>query len=168
MNVKKIYFDLDGVFADFDRAIAEILNLPVIGQAKSTPAEHDRLFAAIKQTEHYYDRLELMPNSLELFQTVYKQYGDCCEILSGIPKPHRGITTAREDKIAWVRRNLSQDIKINLVYRQEKKLFCTGCDCILIDDYITNIKEWRKHGGTAILHTDAKTTLKELKKLGIL
>lgn len=167
MNVKKIYFDLDGVLADFDRGITELLNIPVVDQSKSSPADHDRLFHAMKQTSHYYDRLELMPGALELFQTIYKQYGDRCEILSGIPKPHREITTAREDKTAWVRRNLSKDIKINLVYRQEKKLLCTGSDCILIDDFIANVKEWKKCGGTAILHKDAKTTLKELKKLGV-
>ncbi|MBQ3863905.1 MAG: hypothetical protein II790_07700, partial [Schwartzia sp.] len=83
-----------------------------------------------------------------------------CEILSGIPKPRRGITTAADDKSEWVRRNLGEHIKVNIVYREEKKNYVTGRDCILIDDYEKNIKEWEKAGGTGILFISAKETLK--------
>lgn len=33
-----------------------------------------------------------MPGAKEMFDAVYGKYGDRCEILTGIPKPKRGIT----------------------------------------------------------------------------
>lgn len=63
---------------------------------------------------------------------------------------------------------LSKDIVVNIVYKEQKKDYCTGSDCILIDDLETNINELRKLGGTGILHKNAKDTINELKKLNIL
>lgn len=111
MNVKKIYFDMDGVLADFDRGVIEL--------AKAKPR-----------------------NQLH--------------------------STFEEDKISWMHRILSKDIVINIVYNEQKKDYCTGPLCILIDDLQTNINEWRKLGGTGILHKNAKDTINELKKLNIL
>ena len=41
----------------------------------------------------------------------------------------------------------------------------SGEDCILIDDYELNIKEWENCGGTGLLFTDASTILEQLKKM---
>ena len=37
---------------------------------------------------------------------------------------------------------------------------------ILIDDYMKNIREWEAAGGIGILHTDASSTINDLKKVG--
>ena len=60
----------------------------------------------------------------ELFDYVYNKYGDKCEILTGVPKPRRGITTAGDDKIKWVRRLLSNDVVVNIVWREDKPDYC--------------------------------------------
>ena len=65
-------------------------------------------------------------------------------------------------------RKLSKDIIVNIVYKEQKKDFCTGPDCILIDDLETNIKSWVEMGGTGILFHNAKDTISELKKINIL
>ena len=78
--------------------------------------------------------IQLMPGAKELFDAVYQKYGDKVEILTGIPKPKRNITTAAEDKTNWVHRLLGNEVKVNTVLREEKKNYCTGPDCILIDD----------------------------------
>ncbi len=98
----------------------------------------------------------------------HEAHGDKCEILTGIPKPRRGILTAGEDKINWVRRILSKDVKVNIVYREEKPNYCTGKDCILIDDYKKNIREWEEMGGTGILFATAEEVTARLKELGVL
>ena len=36
MEIKKIYFDMDGVLADFDRGVREYLNLELLDQEKHT------------------------------------------------------------------------------------------------------------------------------------
>ena len=169
MEVSRIYFDMDGVLADFERGIREICGVEPIPQGDSRDQEkEDKMWNLVKEAGHFYDMLEFMPGAEELFDTVYGKYGDKCEILSGIPKARRGIDSAADDKTNWIRRLLSKDIKMNLVYRRDKVGFCHGEGDILIDDYEKNIKEWNENGGTGILHTGAEETLNKLKELGIL
>ena len=164
-SIKKIYFDMDGVLADFDRGVEELAGFEHLNQADTTEEQDNAMWAAIAKVERFYDKLELMPGAKEMFDTIYNQYGDKCEILTGIPKPKRGIASAGEDKISWVRRLLSKDIKINIVFKEEKPQYCTGEDCILIDDLKGNIDAWRKMGGTGILHENSELTLCHIGKL---
>lgn len=168
MDVKKIYFDMDGVLANFDRGVVELAKTKPQDQLRTTQEEDKILWDAIRKVDHFYDKLELMDNAKELFDLVYNKYQDKCEILTGIPKPHKNILNAGVDKISWMHRKLSKDIIVNIVYKEQKKDFCTGPDCILIDDLETNIKSWVEMGGTGILFHNAKDTISELKKINIL
>ena len=159
---------MDGVLADFDRGVIELAKGKPRNQLHSTTEEDKRLWDAVRRVDHFYDKLELMDSAKELFDLVYNKYHDKCEILTGIPKPHKNILNAAEDKIAWMHRMLSKDIVVNIVYKEQKKNYCTGPLCILIDDLETNINEWRKLVGTGILHKNAKDIINELKKLNIL
>ena len=169
MKVRKIYFDMDGVLADFDRGVRELCGM--VSQdpnGEQDEAWDDLMWEKIREIGHFYDRLEPMPGAKELFDAVYGKTGDRCEILTGIPKEKRGIVTAEEDKRAWMKRMLSDQVVVNVCYRAEKIQKCTGPDCILIDDLEKNIREWRDAGGTGILHRSAEETLRELQELGIL
>ena len=170
MEIKKIYFDMDGVLADFERGVKEICGLEPISQnAKNNDSQAEvDMWEAIRKVGNFYDCLGFMPGAKEMFDTVYNKYGDKCEILTGIPKPKRGIVSAGDDKKAWVKRLLSKDIMVNIVYREEKPKYCTGKDCVLIDDFEKNIKEWEAIGGTGILNKSADETMAELKKLNII
>ena len=168
MIVKKIYLDMDGVLADFNRGMQELLGLEPFDQGSGWhPEKDDELWERVKKYGHFYDALELIPGSKEFFDAVYGRFYDRCEILTGIPKPRRGITSAGEDKIKWVRRLLSENVVIHVVQREEKPGYCTGKDCILIDDYQKNIKEWEKSGGTGILFTDAEDILGRLSEMDL-
>lgn len=169
MDIKKIYFDMDGVLADFDRGVRELCNMDPLPQSEDQPVGYDdELWSKVREAGHFYDKLEIIPGSKELFDYVYNKYGDKCEILTGVPKPRRGIITAGDDKISWVRRLLSKNIKVNIVWREDKPDYCTGKDCILIDDYELNIREWENCGGTGLLFTDAFNVLKMIKELEIM
>lgn len=167
MEIKKIYFDMDGVLADFDRGVIELCGLEPISQGISGPRE-ELMWGRIRDVGHFYDKLEIMPQAKDMFDKLYGKYGDICEILTGIPQPKRGIVGAGKDKIKWVRRLISKDIKVNIVLRENKPQFCTGKDCILIDDYKKNIREWEAAGGTGILNKSAEETMVVLKEMGIL
>ena len=169
MKVEKIYFDMDGVLADFDRGVRELCHMePQPQNGEISREEDDRMWAAIRKVDHFYDRLAPMPGAAEMFGILYGAYGDRCEILTGVPKAERGIVTASDDKIAWTRRVLSDRVRVNTVRRKEKAGFCAGPGTILIDDRENTIREWRESGGTGILHTGAEETLRELKRLGVL
>ena len=168
MEVRKIYFDMDGVLADFDRGVRELCGMETPDQGIRSSELDDLMWERIRNVDHFYDRLELMPGAKELFSAVYGKYGDRCEILTGIPKEKRKILTAAQDKIDWMKRVLSDSVVVNVCYRAEKIEKCTGPDAILIDDLRKNIDEWTAAGGTGVLHTDAAATLEELKRLGVL
>ena len=165
MQVEKIYFDMDGVLADFDRGITELGKIAKVNQSEATSVTDDALWDAVRRVDNFYDKLEPMAGAVEMFKKIYSVYGDKCEILSAVPKPHRNIPSAREDKIKWVRRVLSDQVVINLVYRAEKQDFVKGKGCILIDDYQINVDEWISTGGTGILFESADKVLEKLKEL---
>jgi FMN phosphatase YigB (HAD superfamily) len=168
MEVKKIYFDMDGVLADFDRGVQELCGMEYVPQEQRVPGFDDAMWKAIREVGHFYDKLELMSGAEELFLSVYEKYGSRCEILTGIPKPKRGIVTAGDDKKSWTRRNLSENVVVNIVYREQKPEYCTGKDCILIDDLEKNIEAWESYGGTGILHKRTEETIARLRELGVL
>ena len=166
---KTIYLDLDGVLADFDRGVQEFCKIKAASQNGKRDAKYDNLmWQRIRMTDHFYDRLDLMPGAVELFNEIYDKYGDKCEILTGIPKPKRGILTAGDDKIAWAHRILSPTLKVNIVYREEKKKYCTGKDSILIDDLRSNIDDWISYGGTGIFHISSEDTRLQLREKNLL
>ncbi|MBQ3792349.1 MAG: hypothetical protein II797_04510 [Clostridia bacterium] len=164
----KIYFDMDGVLADFNRGVSELCGLAPVDQEKHGPEEEEKMWDAIRQTDRFYDRLEPVEGSIRLFLDLREKYGKDVEILTGIPKPRRNIPTAGEDKVSWVRRYLSPDVKVRLVLRKEKKYCVEGGNSYLIDDYRKNIREWEEAGGTGILFTSAEETREKLKELGLL
>ena len=168
MVIEKIYFDMDCVLADFNRGVRELCQLSVIPYEQKTEAQDDEMWDAIREVGPFYDKLEPVPGALELFKMVYEKYGDRCEILTGIPKERRGIVTAGSDKTAWAHRLLSPDIVVNIVYAEDKKNFCTGESCVLIDDYKRNIDEWTGSGGTGLLFTSSAQMTNLLREKGIL
>ena len=170
MAVEKIYFDMDGVLADFVRGVREICGMePPDQNAKHhDKAKDDEMWEKIRESDHFYNNLELMPGAKEMFDAVYGKYGDRCEILTGVPKEKRNIPEAGDDKIIWVHRLFNRDIKVNIVYREDKSQYCTGKGCVLIDDMEKNIREWSEMGGTGIVNVGAVETMERLKELGIL
>lgn len=57
-------------------------------------------FAAIRECEHFYRRIEPMPGAKELFCMLYEKYGNRVEILTGVPSARRSIPWATENSVA--------------------------------------------------------------------
>ena len=167
IEIKKIYFDMDGVLADFEGGVRNLCRLEPVSQGRIGP-EEELMWDGIRQVPHFYDRLDLIPGAKEMFDALYARYERAVELLTGIPKPERRISGAAEDKIRWAKRLLSLDVYVNTVLRKDKYIFCTGPDCVLIDDYVKNINEWERSGGIGILCPDIATVMKKLKELEIL
>ena len=166
MEMIRIYIDMDGVLADFDRGIRELCHMEPQPQNGERDAEaDDRMWDEIRKVDHFYDQLELMSGAKEMFDLIYRKYGDRCEILTGVPRPERGIATAGEDKISWMKRNLSETVKVHIVLRKEKVQFCKGPESVLIDDREKTIRDWKEAGGTGILHISPEESVKELRRL---
>ncbi len=157
----KIYFDMDGVLADFDRGLWEMCGMEP--QPQGDEATDAATFAAVRGADHFYLNLQPCEGMLELFAEVRSKYGDRVEILTGVPSARRNIPEASEDKREWVRKYIGDDVVVHTVARKEKQEYAEGS--VLIDDLEKNIREWEAAGGIGLLHTDVEDTRKVLIRL---
>ena len=155
MNITKLYFDMDGVLADFDRGVRELLGFEPKLQGVFDPAADDRLFAAIQRCHNFYAKLEPIPGMLDYFRELNEIYD--CEILTGIPKPERGIVEASDNKKGWIQKYLGDEVVVHTVLRRDKPLFAKDKTYVLIDDFSKNIRQWERAGGTGILFQDLES-----------
>ena len=151
LTVEKIYFDMDGVLADFWNGVRELCGLEPPDQnnpGKDKKSSDEKMFNSIKSVDNFYLKLKPIEEGVRLFMNLQKSYGkDKVAILTGIPKPERGIIQASDDKKEWVRKYLGKDVEVNTVLAREKKNYCKGFGYMLIDDYKKNIDEWENVGG---------------------
>lgn len=161
MKPERIFFDLDGVLADFDRGVKELAGFDNTGidHNSKTPVDDDAMWEAMRKVDHFFDKLEPMPEGIRMFRSVKEKYPGIIEVLSGIPKEKRGMVTAAGDKASWAKRVLGEDIPVNLVFKEEKKSLCKGRNYVLIDDRRSSIEDWEEAGGSGILYIEGETDI---------
>ena len=164
----RIYFDMDGVVADFDRGVLELCHMQPLDQETSTEEDNRLLYAKMCEVSHFYDNLKAIPAGVILLWEMYRRYGTKVGILSGIPKPNRGIDDAKDDKISWCGRYLPKDIELVICYRAEKVERAENKDCYLVDDYSKNIREWEAAGGSGVYCKYVADAVKALKEYGLI
>jgi 5'(3')-deoxyribonucleotidase len=86
--------------------------------------------------EHYWDAMELIPHAQEMLELLNSQYN--IKILTA---PHWPAWNCIPEKINWLRVNFPFINPDQLVFSQDKGIFCSNS--ILIDDYPKNITTWR-------------------------
>ena len=144
----KIYIDLDGVLADFNRYM-ESNNLGKFRSKKWPLLPKD-----------FFLLLHPMEDAHELWNFV-KQYD--AYILTAVPRPAREMPDAAYHKKVWANIHFGiPEERILTVQRHEKKDYATPTS-ILIDDHKGNIIEWGDHGGHGILHGQADESIASLK-----
>jgi len=148
-DVKKIYIDMDGVVADFDKFVSNLLGRKIgWGVSDLTSAE----WAQVAAIPNFYDQLDMIEDSEVLvaaalsFSTRFD-----VEFLTALPREST-MPTARADKTAWLARHFpGVPINFGPFSRDKQKWFKTAGD-ILIDDKPSNVQEWFAAGGIAIFH----------------
>ena len=156
-NIIKIYLDMDGVIADFDKKYKELYN--IAPKDADTYKTFDKFFTTFI-AERQFAKLDLMPDALLLINYL-KSLSVPTEILSSTSSEKRDAEI-REQKIEWLHKH-NLTFPINLVPGKRLKRNFSNPNSILIDDTAQNIDQWRAEGGVGILHTDAMTTIGILK-----
>ncbi len=155
-----IYCDMDGVLADFVKFTSEHLGHPF----------KDEYWTSLP--ENMFAILPPMPDAHSLWRFIGKYTPF---ILTAVPRQteSRGPISERapDDKKIWMKKHFRvPENRIYAVKRINKANFAVdGRDKrpnLLIDDHAKNIDQFRKAGGLGIVHTSARNTIKELKKLG--
>jgi 5'(3')-deoxyribonucleotidase len=162
---KKIYIDMDGVVADFNRNATLVLGHDKQDiNSKWSDAEWDK----VKQLPHFYRTLPLMPRASEMMDLALRfrdSLGYELRMLTAIPQ-NNDMPDCIHDKIDWMA-DYWPDIRVHFgPYSEDKQNHCTGPNDILVDDKPSNIEEWRARGGRAVEVTaDYELALTELRAI---
>lgn len=159
----KLFIDLDGVLADFDKAVLELT-----GKApdRDNLARADKdMWKAIDLAGTFYRDLDLMPDAMELWGHV-KDHDPT--ILSGIPLT-RG---ASEQKRQWCAEHLGPDAPVITCASKDKihkanEVTYVGWTPVLVDDWTKHRQVWIDNGGIFIHHTSAADSIRQLEELGL-
>jgi len=131
----------------------------------------DVAYVACMEKETFWSSIKPMHDA-KLLWHFCRSYNP--EILTAAPTDRPGETrfSLIRDRIAQDKRDSIHrhfDIifpaeRIHVCLRHEKSKFAAPGH-ILVDDTPGNCHEWTEAGGTAVLHTDAITTIKKLREL---
>ena len=160
MTEYKLFLDLDGVLADFDRGVKDITGkLPsqlFIGT----------MWSILSKTDGFYNLLPWMSDGRELWETLS---GFNPVILTGLP---RG-SWAEPQKREWCARELGPDVEVIACMTRDKAERAGaatpgGVVPVLVDDRDKTRESWEAMGGVFIHHSNTKRSLAVLREKGIL
>jgi proteasome assembly chaperone (PAC2) family protein len=152
----KIYCDMDGVIADFERGYEELTGIDLQGEFK--PEGKEFWDPISKAGVGFWAGLKWMPDGQQLWDYIKPHKP---KLLSAPSREQ----TSRIGKHVWVKHKIP-GTKLILRYADKKKELASPTS-ILIDDRMVNIKDWESAGGIGILHTSAANTISQLEKLGL-
>ena len=88
MKIDKIYFDMDGVLANFDKGVKDLCGISPNDVNDYDKKSDDLQWDSIRKVSHFYAKLEPVPSVVSLFNKL-REKGYSVEILTGIPKKKR-------------------------------------------------------------------------------
>jgi 5'(3')-deoxyribonucleotidase len=152
MAKPSLFLDVDGVFADFEGAVAALFGMPV------DQVPRRRMWARIHRTPGFWSGLVLLPGADRL-------WAHCAPhepvFLTGILT---GDRTCIPSKVEWVRRHFHTD-RVICCSARDKPAHGRPGD-VLVDDRASNVEAWEAMGGRGILHRSVDATLEDLRALG--
>jgi len=157
VKITKIYLDMDGVIADFDKRYKARYKMEP--REAEQHKEFDKFFTQFINDEEFAT-LDLMPDAMELINYL-RSLKVPTEILSSSASEKRD-PQIRPQKMEWLKKHNIEFPAIIVPGKRHKKEY-SNKNTLLIDDTPVNIDEWRREGGIGILHTDAQTTINILK-----
>ena len=147
--MKNIYLDLDGVVANFDEFVENIIGHAPPLDKKLTEQDwleilkHPRLFRDLNVYEG-------AGNFVRAISQLANEYHYDLKFLTAVSRKN-DMPWSFIDKIHWVEKHFPGIPVWFGPYSADKHLHATVGD-ILIDDRITNIIRWNQAGGIGILH----------------
>tara|TARA_Y100000593_G_C4309058_1_gene337389 strand:+ start:2373 stop:2945 length:573 start_codon:yes stop_codon:yes gene_type:complete len=160
IKIRQIFLDMDGVLADFESKITEMLGEKVW----NTDAGH-AVYDAHKReltAKHMFRKMDPLPDAWKLVDWCCNS-GIHTEILTAAGTVNRELVV--RDKIEWIREHINPYWTIIPTFKGSQKSAFAHKKAVLIDDRDKNIECWVEAGGIGILHTTAENTIKQLNEL---
>lgn len=145
--MQRIFLDLDGVMADFDRHFFECFGKE---PTSKSGVDDNELWALVHGHGNFFRTMPLMPGAMEFYMQLIME-GIEPIILTAASKKHYPEMAIQ--KMDWVRQHMGNQILVIPTYGSSSKpLFMQNKGDILIDDYRKNCDRWEAAGGFAVHH----------------
>lgn|SRR5690554_4312859 len=151
MKITRLFLDLDGVLADFDRGVEAITG------KRPDQLSTGRMWRAVAGHADFFGTLEMMADA-QLLWDFCAPYDPT--ILTGLPRGD----WAEAQKRRWVARMLGREVEVITCWSKDKPRW-SGPGHVLIDDRQRLKKPWEARGGVFIFHRDAVQSIEQLKSL---
>jgi hypothetical protein len=150
--MKKLFLDLDGVLADFDRGVQEVTGR----RPEELPLK--AMWAALARVPRFFETLATMEDAEALWRFCAPHHPT---ILTGLPLG----SWAPEQKRRWVARMLGKHVPVITCMSREKPQW-SGPGHVLVDDRASLREGWERKGGIFVHHTSAEQSIAALRRLG--
>ncbi|MFM2041760.1 MAG: hypothetical protein RLY86_336 [Pseudomonadota bacterium] len=149
---KRLFLDLDGVLADFDRGVETVTG------RRPDQLSTQEMWTALSRAPDFFATLHLMRDAQALW--------DHCRphrpvILTGLPLGR----WAEPQKRRWVAAMLGAEVEVITCMARDKPRW-SAPGHILVDDREKAREGWEGKGGTFILHRTTAATIAALTALG--
>jgi predicted nucleotidyltransferase len=151
----KIYLDLDGVLADWEKQFETYTGM-TCDEYELKFGKDKRIEFVLKNSPNFYASMDWMSDGKILYNFA-KEFP--CEILS-----HSTDDQSTIGKLNWLKNN-GIKLKPNLVSKREDKSKFANAKSIMVDDRQDVIDAFKKAGGIGILHTNSIDTINQLKNI---
>jgi 5'(3')-deoxyribonucleotidase len=153
----KIFIDMDGVLADFDRWRAEVKDI------YPEAVNDETLWDAVKEVDHFYLKLKPCKDALALMDFLRSLHAPLC-ILTALPR-RATVPQAESDKREWVKKFIDPHLEFKIgPFSRDKHEHCIP-GSLLIDDNQRNVEQWQQKGGYAIFYQGLEQTQEEILDL---
>ena len=158
-----LYLDMDGVVADWETAIADILGYKLI-EGDRWP---DQDWRKIIQFQRVYRDIPLLPWALEFVDEaceIARAANYAVRFLTAVPR-RNDFPYAFEDKVHWANKHFPTIPVWFGPYSQDKQKRAAPGQ-VLVDDRMTNINEWIAQNGIGIyFHRNPDAVLAILRNI---
>ncbi len=183
MTKYNVFFDMDGVIADFDKFIKTVLNDTSINKPSKILNEDEKIKKAmfwskiITTYPKCWLEFEVITGITEIIDNLSKKDNVSLYILSSIPSLKHELlqkfdtenykTIIKNCKTEWLKKNNLYNYfkKIFLVDNDKIKYMIMGEKNILIDDRPANINDWESNEGIGILFQTTNQLRSDLKEV---
>jgi 5'(3')-deoxyribonucleotidase len=162
MNKPIIYFDMDGVLADFEAGFLKVagVDLALLGpDVFADRATKDKVFAH----PTFFLDLPVLPGAKSMVQYALGFDADIQALTATGYSNEDGV---QKQKKAWIAKYFPEIEEVHTVPKSDMKGKYAWPDIILIDDRLEkSIVPFREKGGIGIHHTSPADTKKQLDKI---
>lgn len=153
MTIQRIYFDMDGTIADYEKRFIEIWGKEVFDKFKVMSKEEKAPYQTAMANDNFYEELEPM-KMFNRMETLFKNGKDVA-ILTSVGKIE-SLKVAQQ-KLRWLEKHCSEKLYKHLTSRffyvksSAEKAYFANKDVCLVDD---REKAWRpflEAGGSVVI-----------------